>query len=90
MVSVSNASTPILLDAVNYEPFGPVNSYVFGNGLSRSVEYDQTYRTTTIHNIWLTHEEMVNYEYDRADRIKTMVQATRNQTVSSNWNAKAF
>ena len=41
-------STQTVVSNVNYEPYGRIKNWTYGNGLSRQVSYDQDYRLTGI------------------------------------------
>ena len=44
----SSAATQTLVSDITYLPFGPANTYSYGNGLSHTQSYDQDYRLTGI------------------------------------------
>ena len=37
-----------VVQSVNYLPFGPVENYTYGNGISQNMSYDQDYRVSSI------------------------------------------
>lgn len=43
-----NGTTQALISSVAYEPFGPITSLIYGNGLAETRTYDQDYRLTSI------------------------------------------
>ncbi len=61
-----------LLDMVEYEPFGPMKSIIYGNGLGRQVDYDSDYRSKVITNNWFSEQEDLDYIYDLAGNIREM------------------
>lgn len=59
-----------LVSDVRYLPFGPAETIEYGNGLSRSVDYDQSYRIDQIDNQWLIQTETIDFSYDTANRLR--------------------
>ena len=45
---IAGGSTTLLADNIGYQPFGPVNSLTYGNGLGLSQSLDSAYRLTDI------------------------------------------
>ncbi|WP_039913054.1 RHS repeat domain-containing protein, partial [Cellvibrio mixtus] len=79
---LGSAAIQTLVDAVSYLPFGPANSYVYGNGLSHTYTYDQDYRLGSIQVGGVLNR---SYGYDPANNILTITNAlgsTNNQTYS--------
>ncbi len=79
---LGSAATQTLLDTVSYLPFGPANSYVYGNGLSHTHTYDQDYRLSAIQVGGVLSR---SYGYDPTNNILTITNAlssANNQTYS--------
>jgi YD repeat-containing protein len=55
----------VVVDNVNYLPYGPVTNYLYGNGKTYSVDYDQDYRINTI----LTDNLQLDFSYDANNNI---------------------
>jgi RHS repeat-associated protein len=64
---VGNSQT--LLSNIQYLPFGPAQSYVYGNGLTHNQIYDQNYRLTTIQVGNILDR---NYTYDPVSNINNI------------------
>jgi RHS repeat-associated protein len=78
--NASSAQQTIISNAT-YEPFGPLKSLTFGNGVTTTVAHDADYRvsriTTTALPIW-----DYGYSYDAAGNVKTLTDqsGTANKT----------
>ena len=58
---------------VTYMPFGPLSGFVYGNGLVRTLSYDEDYRLTGINtSVGGTNIQDLGYAYDAANLIKTI------------------
>lgn len=42
------ATEELVVNSMNYKPFGPLSSYTYGNGITQSTGYDVDYRVNTI------------------------------------------
>jgi len=62
------APEQVVVDAVTYLPFGPMQSLTFGNGLVRNVTYDQDYQITGIVSAAMER----SYSYDLANNIQSI------------------
>ncbi len=58
---------PVL--AATYLPFGPVNHYAYGNGLTHDLDYDQSYRLTSVTVGGINPLLDRGYQYDLTDNI---------------------
>ncbi len=79
---LGNGATQLLLDSIGYLPFGPANSYTYGNGLTHTQVYDTDYRLTAI-NVGGIFSR--SYGYDPVDNITSIVNAldsNKNQAYS--------
>lgn len=59
----------LILSGATYLPFGPVNHYIYGNGLSHNLEYDESYRLTRIHVDGFGSVIDRSYQYDVVDNV---------------------
>lgn len=80
----AGAAPTVLASAITYQPFGPIASLTYGNGLVLTLSYDQDYRLTEIRTAdGATVVQDLDYTYDAADNITAIadvLNATRNQT----------
>lgn len=60
-----NGITQTVVNNVTYEPFGPVFSMTYGNGIVRSLAYDLDYRLVNQNNPF----QDLDYVYDAADNL---------------------
>ncbi len=76
--TTANGTTTVLASAIRYNPFGPVNSLAYGNGLQRSVLLDSAYR-----NYLRTDGPFLEYTtaYDGADNPTGRALAGGNQAL---------
>ena len=80
-IKPSGAASPLAVASnVTYQPFGPVASFTFGNGISASRTFDLDYRMTS-----LTEGSVQNltYGYNAVDTVQTIgdaVSSANNQT----------
>ncbi|MCP4486322.1 MAG: hypothetical protein GY820_03245 [Gammaproteobacteria bacterium] len=79
-----------LVNNVAYEPFGPVASYNFANGLSRSVSYDKSYRLDSLMHNWFSEQEVIDYDFDTADRLRKQGRSITNGDLTTRWDTKSF
>lgn len=70
----SNALAPLVnvVTDVSYLPFGPVISWVYGNGIKHIREFDQGYRLTRLNNLGLTLSLDADYAYDESGNISAI------------------
>ena len=73
------SNTVTVADSITYEPFGPLKTLTFGNGLALSRTFDQQYRLTaqttgTIQDLTFTHDAAGNI-----DAIADAVQSSLSQ-----------
>jgi YD repeat-containing protein len=66
-VTTYNTTTLTVVDAVTYEPFGPLNGLTFGNSLTLSRAFDTQYRLTAqttgaIQDLAFTHDAAGNID----------------------------
>ncbi|RYE13901.1 MAG: hypothetical protein EOP51_29040, partial [Sphingobacteriales bacterium] len=76
----SSAAEQTVISTVNYLPFGPTNSFTYGNGLTHTLSYDNDYRLTDIVLGGLLKR---TYNYDAADNITKIIDgvtSTKTQT----------
>ncbi len=67
--TASHAPTPLATN-ITYEPFGPITSLTYGNGLGLDLSYDQDSRLTAIHTAnGGTVIQDLDYTYDAANNI---------------------
>ena len=72
-----------VLSNVAYQPFGPVKSMSFGNGVTESRSFDQDYRLTTLTDTGAGALQSLTYSYDAADNVSKIadgVTAAHSQT----------
>jgi RHS repeat-associated protein len=72
-----------VLSKVAYQPFGPVNSMTFGNGVTESRSFDQDYRLTTLTDTGAGALQSLTYSYDADDNVTKIadgVTAANSQT----------
>ncbi len=84
--STYNGVTETLASNITYYPFGPVKSYIAGNGMTISRQRDSEYRIQSIDasTISMLYEKL-DYSYDQNSNISTIV-ATLDQNISSQIN----
>jgi RHS repeat-associated protein len=79
---IGSGATQTLINNVTYLPFGPAQSFSYGNGLTHSHTYDQDYRLTSIQVGGLLNR---TYGYDPVNNITSIVNSlnnTNNQSFS--------
>ncbi len=75
------ANTNIVASSISYQPFGPIDNFILGNGLTTTNTYDQDYRLTD--TLTSNSIQSLSYGYDLANNITAITNnndATRNQT----------
>ena len=86
-LTASQAPTPLATN-ITYEPFGPITTLTYGNGLVLDLSYDQDYRLTAIHTAnGGTVIQNLSYTHDAADNITAITDSltpARNQTFGYN------
>ena len=60
--------TKVVASAITKAPFGPIESFSFGNGLPRVSPLDTDYRPTRLAS---PNVQDLNYSYDLTDRVWT-------------------
>jgi RHS repeat-associated protein len=81
--SNSSAAWQVVVDQVNYLPFGPEQSYAYGNGLTHTLEYSQDYQINRIQVGGINPVLDYAYNYNPADNIvgiQNNLDANRNQS----------
>ena len=61
-----------VLSAIGYQPFGPVNAFTFGNGISQTRSFDPDYRPTALADTGASPIQSLTYTYDTADNISSI------------------
>ncbi|HEU5381324.1 MAG TPA: RHS repeat-associated core domain-containing protein [Ktedonobacteraceae bacterium] len=80
--SSANGAVTILAKNVNYEPFGPLSGFTYGNGFTHTRTYDQDYQLTGIQTAG-SNVQNETLSYDAAGNITSItdnLDSTRNQT----------
>lgn len=78
----AGASPVNVVTNVSYLPFGPVNGYVYGNGLVQTLTYDQDYRVDGISTAGSASVVGLDYGYDNNSnitRLDDLNDPTKNQ-----------
>lgn len=74
-----------VLSGVNYQPFGPVSSFVYGNGLNRILTFDQSYK---LNRIFSPGIQDLTYTYDQNSNIINIANAVSSSfSTAYNYNA---
>jgi len=73
-----------IVDNVEYEPFGPVKSYGYGNGFTRSTTYDLSYKVDDLTHGSFLHNEFIDYANDTAGRIRKLTHTGSTGAVENN------
>lgn len=79
-----------LVNTVDYYPFGPLKEIEFGSGLQREVKLDDIYRPANLIHHWLSQSEMIEYDFDTADRIRTQTRSLELEATARRLEAKSF
>lgn len=77
--SISGAWQPLATD-VSHQPFGGIQSYISGNGLEQSMEYDESYRLVSQHVPGVLER---NYSYDANLNITGITDGSNSQANQS-------
>jgi RHS repeat-associated protein len=80
--SNSNATETLVMSNVNYLPFGPAESFTYGNGLTHSQTYDLNYRLTSIQVGGILHRDYVYDAVSNITGITNNVSNTESQTLN--------
>ncbi|MDX1705554.1 RHS repeat-associated core domain-containing protein [Pseudidiomarina sp.] len=72
-VTINGVTSP-LLSSISALPSGPVNGWVFGNNLSRTINYDSSYRVTSITTPGI---QSLTYSYDSSGNISSITNGIR-------------
>ncbi len=80
--TTKGATTTTLASGIAHKPFGPISSLTYGNGLPRTVSYDQQYRissitTGSLQNLSYTHDPNGNIT-----KIADVLNPTKTKTFS--------
>jgi RHS repeat-associated protein len=59
--------------SIAYQPFGPLDGLVYGNGKTETRAYDLDYRLTALTEAGTSASRMANYGYDAADNVLSVV-----------------
>lgn len=78
----SNATETLLVSGINYLPFGPAESFTYGNGLTHSQTYDLNYRLTSIQVGGILHRDYVYDAVSNITGITNNLSSTESQTYS--------
>ena len=73
---------PVVTNAA-YQPFGPLTSLTFGNGVAEARSFDLDYRVTSLADAGMNAIQALTYSYDAANNISSLgdaVTAANNQT----------
>ena len=82
-----DGTTETVASSITYEPFGPLASMSYGNGLTHDRTYDDDYRLTDILTQNGSTLQNLDYTLDKANNITDIVNVldnTRNQTFDYN------
>ncbi len=66
--SSQNATPQSVVHSIQYMPFGPIKSLTYGNGITKSVTYDQDYQLTDLSSLVLSR----NISYDTLGNISAI------------------
>ncbi|MGA8026598.1 MAG: chitobiase/beta-hexosaminidase C-terminal domain-containing protein [Bryobacteraceae bacterium] len=86
-VSARPSGTSIItpIGAFTHEPFGPMNAVTYGNGITETWAFDQSYRPTNITDtLSSVAVQKLTYAYDAANNVNSItdaVNAANNQTL---------
>ncbi|HYL35196.1 MAG TPA: RHS repeat-associated core domain-containing protein [Bryobacteraceae bacterium] len=78
-----STSLPILTN-VAYQPFGPLNTLAFGNGITETRSFDLDYRITNLADNGAGALQNLSYTYDAANNVASItdgVTSTNNQSL---------
>jgi RHS repeat-associated protein len=78
----SNATETLLVSNIHYLPFGPAESFTYGNGLTHSQTYDLNYRLTSIQVGGILHRDYVYDAVSNITGITNNLSSTESQTYS--------
>jgi len=62
-----------IVTGVAYEPFGPLRTLTFGNGITETRTFDLDYRLTTLTGTGLNPVQQLGYTYDAADNVQAIL-----------------
>ena len=68
-----SATSASVLSAATYEPFGPLNGLVFGNGVTETAVFDLAYRMTNLADAGTAPLQDLTYGYDDADNVLSIL-----------------
>ncbi len=86
VTKVATASATVV-SAITHLPFGPVNSFTYGNGIADTRTFDDDYRMTALKDAasGSSSVQSLGYAYDVANNLNTItdnVRATNNQAIT--------
>ncbi len=65
------ASVPVVMSA-GYQPFGPINSLTFSNGVAETRSFDRDYRLTALADTGTAALQNLTYAYDAANNVSSI------------------
>jgi len=68
----SHGTSSTVVSNISYEPFGPITSLSFGNGVVETQGYDGDYRATSIDDVGLSSIQNLTYGYDAANNVLSL------------------
>ena len=68
----AQATAEAVISSATYLPFGPLQSYTYGNGMTQTMLYDPDYRITDIEAVGNSTILDLNYGYDLNSNITTL------------------
>lgn len=70
------ATAATSIAALTHQPFGPMNTVTYGNGISETWSFDKSYRPTNITDVLSgTGLQNLTYAYDNANNVKSITDA---------------
>ena len=80
------SSAATVLSGIDYEPFGPVTTQTFGNGIAETRSFDLDYRMTNLADAGTATLQNLTYGYDADDNVLSIA----NGITSSNSQALGY
>jgi len=71
----AGSTTTTTLATLNHQPFGPINTVTYGNGIAETWAYDNSYRPTNITDALTGNFQNLTYAYDSANNVKSITDA---------------
>ncbi len=74
-----NAAAPVapVVGGIIYQPFGPISSLVFGNGVTETRTFDNDYRITNLSDTGSLPVQGLSYNYDAVDNVRSIVDTVK-------------